>query len=264
MSIVSLGVLPVTFVFQESLTYEAWWHRTTPIALSSFVFILLGIWISWLLPEMTQDLIKLRMATMGLLLFSVIAASGMWNSLNSINSFRATWDKGNVLGLGSPVENNFDFNVINSLRVDPYTNKNWDAQKRVFAELPIGLMYVNEFDEEIESNQINSFVNLKLTIGSSPFTRELDGKILYRISFSSNESTDSILRVSDASGTTTKKLTALSATTIFGEVELENSALFSLVDATGSASIANIAVGFSGKLRDKFELSDKQMVEVVK
>lgn len=255
---VSLGavaVLPMLFVFQEYVTYEAWWHRSTPVVLSSISFLILGAWLAEFISP------KMSLQKRGLFVGGTVAALisfctlPLANSVSSINRFRASWDAGNVLGLGSPVENNADYNVINAFRVSPYRHANWDVQTRMLASIPIAMSPTQEnLVSDSADSPASCFADVELK--SSPFDTELGGEVDYRIVLSDalKQASTEVIGVVDDLGTKWENpkinLTLTGRVSVPGKIRV----MFFGLDCNGVAPIAQLALRFTSQTQNSKSL----------
>jgi len=259
---VTLLLLPFVFAFQEYLTYQAWWHRTTPIVLSTFIFILVGARMSRYLKSKRLEHGSRSLIGISSFLLVVTSMGNVSQSLVSINTFRGEWDRGNVLGIGSPIENNADYNVINFLRIAPYTNYKWQAQERVLEGLPIDLEFQNPDGTFILNEQPLIFSQLTVRIGVSPFVHELQHFIRYQLVLINKTATDTTLRVTDADGSRLLKITGGETHNVVGRAKISEEIVISYVNPVEliSLNVSRLQIGFSGELREKFRLTDEDWV----
>ena len=182
-SCAAILVLPPLFALQEFVTYEAWWHRSTPIMLSSISFMIFGAWFARLTIQRHAQ--RTSGLFVGLAIAGLIAlcASPITDSASSINRFRKSWDSGNILALGFPVENNADYNVINAFRMGPYRKASWDVQTRMLQSIPTSIIKGEARglrDDVTDLRMCQTEVEFK----SSPFDTELGGEVEYKLELS--------------------------------------------------------------------------------
>jgi hypothetical protein len=175
----SLGIpaVPVAFAFQEYLTYEAWWHRTTPIVISSVYFAIVGLLLSTSLRTLV---LRPKFLTVVLTTILVVIAPAISKRLYEIDRFRDSWDSGNILGIGSPVFNDENYNVTNVLHLRPYTMRAWDVQSRLLGQLPVVVEYLDDDGEIVDQEDTHSIVRLSTLSG--PFDTEFGGNLRFRLS----------------------------------------------------------------------------------
>jgi hypothetical protein len=95
------ALLPVVFVAQEFATYQAYWHRTTPIALSSICAILYGIHFGdWLRSRI--DSVRFGFVSIVAAIVLTSAVSNFRTDFREIERFSHSWDAGDPFGIGSP------------------------------------------------------------------------------------------------------------------------------------------------------------------
>jgi hypothetical protein len=123
----SLFALPFVFSFQEFMSYPAWWHKTTP-----YTFIFFGVLFFGFNPTKKLELYFYKVKQLFVLLFIIIlllTSHVVLNSLRVLNNFSESWDSGNYLSIGSPLENRSKYMYDNILRVYPYKLKYRDDFK---------------------------------------------------------------------------------------------------------------------------------------
>ena len=254
-SLCGIALLPLLFVFQEYVTYEAWWHRSTPIVLSSISFIILGARVAnFATPKLSfqRQGLFIGLVTTALVSLCILPLA---NSVSSINRFRASWDAGNILGLGSPVENNADYNVINAFRVSPYRHTNWDVQTRMLASIPLSISPTQEnLVSDSADSPVSCFTDVELK--SSPFDTELGGEVDYRIVLSDalEQASMQVIGVVDDLGTRWENLkTNLS---LVGRVSVPGKirVMFFGLDCNGAVPIAQIALRFTSQIQNSKSL----------
>ncbi len=261
----SVMLLPVIFAFQEYITYEAWWHRTTPIVISYFLYLLLGIWIGVYVIPVLHKRYEIPQNLAVFLLIGAISVQPLADGFKSIDKFRSKWDSGNILAVGSPLENNADYNVINAFRISPYKNKNWDVQRRMIEAVPIQkkLMGINELPL---SNEDKTLASVILETAASPFDKELLGSLTYRIQVTDKRGIGGVVSVTDRNGTTNHLIKSglNEITELIGEINQPGMVILSPKDIASEKmdiNLTNIGLGFSEDLRIRFEIAENLYIE---
>ena len=261
----SVIFLPVIFAFQEYITYEAWWHRTTPIVISYFLYLLVGIWIGVYAIPILRKRYELSLNLVICLMVGTIVMQPLANGFKSIDSFRSKWDSGNILAIGSPLENNADYNVIDAFRVSPYKNKNWDVQRRMIEAVPIQKKLMG-IDGLPLSNENKTLASVMVETTASPFDKELSGSLTYRLQVTDQRGIGGLVSVTDKNGTADHliKPGLGEMTELVGEI---NQPGMVILEPKGIASekikisLTNIGLGFSEDLRIRFEIAKNLYIE---
>lgn len=263
-AVVGSLLLPPVFLFQEFITYEAWWHRTTPITISTFSWILVGI-SSWMYVQESRGghnrLLTLPVVASIMLLVIPVSVP----NLQSINRFRVEWDKGNILGLGSPVENNADYNVINAFRVHPYVNPRWNAQDRMLNSIPLEVLH-KDCDGRMEPliNLQLEACGLEILISASPFDVELGNRLDYELSVTGSQDAPLTITVDDAQGRRDLVSAPDRTISISGEVALPGRITVRTITSEAGGIVPGktiLHIGFSSSLRQRFMLQDDDLVQ---
>lgn len=267
--LVSVTVLPMIYAFQEYVTYEAWWHRTTPIVLSIFAFLFLGIWIAAVVHAKLLKGLRIAISVAVLVALFGLATAPAVNGIQSVHNFRSDWDAGNILALGSPLENNADYNVINAFRLSPYINKNWDVQERMMSAVPLSVQWFDENNRVIENRAKQLSQVFSVSTNQSVFDTELGGSISYRIGVTDLSGLGGYVSLRDLHGVTTHRIEPGIGrlTELTGELAQPGSV--SLLNPGRLSSdllnlkILKIELGFSGAIREERGIQVGQFVKKV-
>lgn len=266
--LIASPMIPVIFVFQEFISYEAWWHRTTPITLSAIIFFFAGIWIGSLASPTGKEKESLRLMMAAILSVTfLVTASGeeVRRSVSSIAQFRTNWDRGNIFGIGSPVENDADYNVLNILRISPYVPDNWDVQGRITARIPTLVTFFSPSGVPIPASDLvgSAVAEIVLETTESVFDNEIGGFLRYRLSLSleSKSSRDVIVR--DSQGSRTAQTGSDGTIEINGLLNQPGRVVVSFVHS-GERPIDpfrsyELKVGLSGSIRERFRLDESDL-----
>lgn len=104
--------LPIIYVFQEMITYQAPWHKTILIATSYFIFLFFGLHIG----KKSKIFNLLFVQVTVFIVVSIIVFNNykiVNQAFNTLNQFENNWDNGDPYGVGSPIENISDYNLKN-------------------------------------------------------------------------------------------------------------------------------------------------------
>jgi hypothetical protein len=265
----SVTVLPMIYAFQEYVTYEAWWHRTTPIVLSIFAFLFFGIWITAVTHAKVLKGPRTVISIAALVALFAMATVPAVNGIQSVHSFRSDWDAGNILALGSPLENNADYNVINAFRLSPYINKNWDVQERMIGAVPLSVQWFDENNRVIENRVKQLSQVFSVSTNQSVFDTELGGSISYRIGVTDLSGLGGYVSLRDLHGVTTHRIEpgVGRLTELTGELSQPGSVSL-LNHGRLSSNLLNLEIlkvelGFSGAIREERRIQVGQFVEKV-
>jgi hypothetical protein len=125
----SVVLLPILFSFLEFITYKAWWHNTTPSTFLFLTFLFVGSSISFLL---RRHIFKIsRIIVLIVVLIVATAVPTYFRSFNLLSSFSNSWDSGNLLSIGFPIENKSEYMVKNIFKIGPHNLQNLDKLKLI-------------------------------------------------------------------------------------------------------------------------------------
>jgi hypothetical protein len=256
--------MPFVFAFQEYLTYEAWWHRTTPIALSFSTFFVGGIWISARVFDRMQTKKQFGTASTVGLLVVALGIPSFVDGIKSINSFRSNWDRGNILGIGSPIENNADYNVINAFRLTPYIKREWDVQTRMLEKVDVSIKQFDESGLEINDG-VQSTFRMDVVTASSYFDSEFNGSLIYRMRVTDLNGEGGLIKILDQSGEFQQQISPGEGqvTTIHGVLAQPGILQVSQVKEGQNAMnlrIVQFELGFSEPVRGRLKLDPNDLV----
>jgi hypothetical protein len=238
--------LPMVFLFQEYLTYEAWWHRTTPIIISSITALTLGLCCGVGLSKKFES-VKTLFCTVALISATAVLLPGLYRDIAAANKFRDQWDKGNILGIGSPVENNADYNVINAFRLHPYRHPRWDVQKRMMDTVPMEISYFNREGLSVSSDEVAGWSKVEVSFKNSPFDVEIGGLLSYELTTGFGVSAPLTVQVSDANGQRDIDVSEKDLIVVSGQVTIPGRLTLWVVDQTNQGPFggpAQVAIGF--------------------
>jgi len=103
------------FSFLETVTYRAYWHKTTPGVFSFLASLVIGVWAATVVSAAwSRRQLVLRIVVVAASLLGGALAPAE-RSLRSIDSFRRSWDSGNYTASDSPIRNEYGFNWANIL-----------------------------------------------------------------------------------------------------------------------------------------------------
>ena len=202
------GFLPILFVFQEYMTYIAWWHRTTPIVLSFTTSVILSmVLMAWIRGKQLDP----RKTTMAILVFSSFvtfnAASELRTNLITVNDFRKSWDSGDPFGRTSPISNYEIWNIKNFMHLKPFRHPTWTPPNLLLESINPLLVtgLVSGTDNPLA---LGALTNASKLIGqSSPFDVELGNTVEYKIEIRFSKSLpDKIHRVRIDDGLNTREM----------------------------------------------------------
>jgi hypothetical protein len=128
---VLLPLLPFVFSFQEFMTYQAWWHKTTPFVLIFIIIVLLSFYV---LKKI--EVINFFVKPISILIFLVatlLSVSVYIDSSRELRNFSKSWDLGNYFSISYPLENQSEYMVENILRVKPYKLQYRDNFEKLLA-----------------------------------------------------------------------------------------------------------------------------------
>ena len=125
----SVVLLPILFSFLEFMTYKAWWHNTTPSTFLFLTFLFIGSRISFLLRVYIFKLSRIILLVIVLIYAALVPT--YFRSINLLSSFSNSWDSGNLLGIGFPIENKSEYMVKNIFKIGPYDLQNLDKLKLI-------------------------------------------------------------------------------------------------------------------------------------
>lgn len=114
----ALVIYTFIFHFMEFFTYPAWWHRGTPSSLGYFGGLILGVEIG---PRLLRNFRRTGFLV-AILVFAlaIVKTPYVLASVNSLETFADNWDKGDLLGLGTPVQNNADYICVEIAQISPH------------------------------------------------------------------------------------------------------------------------------------------------
>ena len=263
--LLSIGLLPIVFLFQEYMTYEAWWHRTTPIAISIFAFFLLGQWVMILtepkIPKLGTRAIAISMS----IVLCMLVIGPLARGFKSVNHFRDSWDKGNILALGSPVENNADYNVTNAFRLHPYVNKKWDVQERMIGVVPYSVKWFDDKNLVIENRDQQLSQTFLIETGASVFDTELGGSMAYRLRITDRTGQGGLISLRDKRGVSVHKIKSGRGVVTELEGEFMQPGSIQLLDSKSPNHLLNLEIlgidfGFTDRLFESRGLKTKRYV----
>ena len=106
-----------TFHFMEFFTYPAWWHRSSPSAIGYFGGLVLGVEIG---PKLLKHFRRAGfLAILSISLFATYKIPYVVASMRSLEAFAVNWDRGDLLGNGSPVQNNAEYICVEIAQISP-------------------------------------------------------------------------------------------------------------------------------------------------
>lgn len=108
-----------TFVFHlmEFFTYPAWWHRGSPSSWGYFAGLVLGLEIG---PKILRNFKRAGMVfVVSVSIFVLYKVPYVIASFRSLDAFAANWDQGDLLGNGTPVQNNADYICLEIAQISP-------------------------------------------------------------------------------------------------------------------------------------------------
>ena len=257
-------LLPVVFSFQEYVTYEAWWHRTTPIVISFYAFFVTGIWIGqYCLPKIQRVQRSIAVLLCGVLVM-VFSTPSFLDGIGEVRTFRTGWDQGNILGIGSPLENDADYNVINAFRLEPYIMKRWDVQSRMLRDITVDVVGFDDVGNELSNDSQKAF-RFVVRTAPSPFDIEFQGELSYRIEILDKTGKGGEVAITDKNGTVnhllpsgTGRLAVIDGVmTQPGELTIsQNPTAESFLDL----EIVQVELGFSESIRTRFKLDPNDLI----
>jgi hypothetical protein len=144
--------LPLIFVFQEYITYQAYWHTTIIFTISFITYLTLGMRFRVFFRSKNFEYKVFKYFTVSIVLFSSIQGfdfmyKKIYDQIKTLQDFSNSWDNGNTFSLGFPVENTSNYNVNNFIFLKPYVN---------FSEIPQWVYQRNQalvFGKPLDSNQ---------------------------------------------------------------------------------------------------------------
>jgi hypothetical protein len=257
----SVCCLPIVFAFQEYITYEAWWHRTTPIVFSFFLFLLLGCLSATKVPPLRYRKAKFSVSAVMLIIVSSISLSPFIEGLRSIDKYRSDWDNGNILGIGSPLENDADYNVINAFRVAPYTNQKWDVQARMIQMVQVVVRPLDGEGLEIKEESAEQS-SLIIETAASPFDTELAGMLTYRLKITDLSGAGGNFSISDGKGRKDYLMKSGKGqiTEIHGMIKQPGNITLTRQtskERSFDLKVVEFGLGFSSSLRERFGIDQK-------
>lgn len=103
------------FSVLETVTYRAYWHKTTPGVFSFLASVVIGVWAATAASAAwsRRQLVLRVVVVLASLLGGALAPAE--RSLRSIDSFRRSWDSGKYTASDSPIRNEYAFNWANIL-----------------------------------------------------------------------------------------------------------------------------------------------------
>jgi hypothetical protein len=120
----SVILLPILFSFLEFMTYKAWWHNTTPSTFLFLTFLFIGSRISFLLRNHIFKISRTIVLIIVLIYAALVPTS--IRSINLLSTYSNSWDLGNLLSIGFPIENKSEYMVKNILKIGPHNLQNLD------------------------------------------------------------------------------------------------------------------------------------------
>lgn len=172
--------LPLVFTFQEFITYQAFWHRTTPIVFSFVLSFCLGL--------LVGQVVRSRLASpyMIPMMFLLVVLSFLtypklkesrdkvFSSAQILVTFRVNWDAGDPFGVGTSIENLAPYSILNFMQLKPYKHPFWNPPQETLNEVNLNI--------ESANSEFPSFKGdvLKLKSDSTYFTEELGGKVSFQ------------------------------------------------------------------------------------
>jgi hypothetical protein len=117
-------LLPILFSFLEFMTYKAWWHNTTPSTFLFLTFLFIGSRISFLLRNHIFKLSRIIVLIV-VLIYAALVPTYI-RSINLLSTYSNSWDSGNLLSIGFPIENKSEYMVKNILKIRPHNLQNLD------------------------------------------------------------------------------------------------------------------------------------------
>jgi hypothetical protein len=171
--------LPIVFAFQELITYQAFWHKTSPVTYSFVLSFFLGL--------ISTQRLKLRFGKpairLGLVSLSLLAAVAfvevnhlrekVMSAGQALVAFRVNWDAGDPFGVGTSIENVEPYSILNFMQLTPYRHPIWSPPNEILRDVDL------VFD--FSSSQESSFAGDKLEVraNSSYFYEELGRRISF-------------------------------------------------------------------------------------
>jgi hypothetical protein len=118
----SVILLPILFSFLEFMTNKAWWQNTTPSTFLFLTFLFIGSRISFLL---RNHIFKFsRIIVLIIVLIYAALVPTYIRSINLLSTYSNSWDSGNLLSIGFPIENKSEYMVKNILKIEPHNLQN--------------------------------------------------------------------------------------------------------------------------------------------
>jgi hypothetical protein len=167
-------ITPIYFNLLEAFSYRAYWHLTTP---NTFFFFSSLVFAASCLQRQQKSkkravIKKFAIFTLTFLAFS--NSNNFQNSLKTVYNFKNSWDAGNVLGIGFPIENKSTYNVQEILKISPYNFPHVDLKKLMIDTIT--------FTTSVNETRNSMFVSVQ--VSDSVFIEELDGEANIDVVFS--------------------------------------------------------------------------------
>jgi hypothetical protein len=120
-------ILPLIFVFQEFVTYQAYWHLTIVFTISFITYLALGMRFRAFFRSKNFEYKVFNYFIGSIVLFFSIQGldsvyKKIYDQIEVLQNFSNSWDRGNTFSVGFPVENTSNYNVNNFISLKPYVN----------------------------------------------------------------------------------------------------------------------------------------------